>query len=433
MDPNRKTAFAALYDVEEKQAYSNLALNHQMILGSPSSPAFVRELVYGVLENKLYLDYIIGKLVPSGLLKVKKKDLIVLEMGIYQLAFMDSVPEYAAVNESVVLAQKYCKGRDRFINAVLRNYLRKKDEITLPEKEADPVHYLSVKYSYEPWIIRLWLQQYKPEFVEELLAAGNDTPPLTLRVNNLKTGKYEILEKLVERGADAEPGKLCENAVSVKSAGNILDSALYKKGYFSVQDESSMMAVAVLDPKPGETVMDVCAAPGGKTFAMAERMQNNGVIYASDIYPRKLGLITTEAKRLGIDIVKTKAQDASKKDPAFFEKADRVLADVPCSGLGVIRRKPEIKYKKMTGELESLPEKQLEILTAASSYVKPGGVLVYSTCTIAARENQDVVNRFLSEHSEFRRDEMIQLLPNVNHTDGFFICRMIKNQCVLKK
>ena len=427
MDPNRKTAFAALYDVEEKQAYSNIALNHQIIIGSPTSPAFVRELVYGVLENKIFLDYIIGKLVPSGLSKVKKKDLVVLEMGIYQLRFMDSVPEYAAVNESVELARKYCKGRESFVNAVLRNYLRKKDEFALPDKDEDLVRHLSVKYSYEPWIVKLWLAQYRPEFVEELLAAGNETPPLTLRINTLKIGKYELLEKLVERGADAEPGKLCDNAVCVKTAGNVLESQLYRNGFFSVQDESSMMAAAAVDPQPGETVMDVCAAPGGKTFAMAERMKNQGVIYSSDIYPRKLGLINAEAGRLGISIVKTKARDAAMADPEMKEKADRVLADVPCSGLGVIRRKPEIKYKKWTKEFQQLPKKQLEILNAASTYVKPGGVLVYSTCTISAAENQEIINAFLTDHPGFKRDEMIQLLPNVNQTDGFFICRMKKN------
>ncbi len=427
MDPNRKTAFCALYDVEEKQAYSNIALNHEMIIGNPPSPAFVRELVYGVLENKIYLDYIIGKLVPSGLSRIKKKDLVVLEMGIYQLQFMDSVPEYAAVNESVVLAQKYCRGREKFVNAVLRNFLRKKDELTLPQKGDDFVRYLSVKYSYEPWIIKLWLSQYKPEFVEELLAAGNETPPLTVRINTLRIGKYELLEKLLERGADAEPGKLCDNAVCIKKAEGLLDSKLYKSGYFSVQDESSMMVAAILDPQPGETIMDVCAAPGGKTFAIAERMKNLGTIFSSDIYPRKLTLIESEAKRLGISIVRTKAWDASKVDKSRMGKADRVLADVPCSGLGVVRRKPEIKFKKLTPELEKLPEKQLEILNAASTYVKPGGTLVYSTCTISSCENQDVVDAFLKAHPEYKREEMIQLLPNVNQTDGFFICRMKRN------
>lgn len=426
MDANRKTAFATLHDVETKQSYSNIALNHQIIMGKPNSPAFVRELVYGVLENKIFLDYIIDNLVASGIAKVKVKDLIILRMGIYQLGFMNSVPEYAAVNESVLLAKRYCKGREKFINAVLRAYLRKKDKIALPDKEKDIVKYLSIKYSYEPWIIELWMEQYPVNFVEELLKAGNGTPPLTIRVNQLKTNKSELKCLLSEKGIDAKDGALCEYALCVPTGGQLLETRAFKKGMFSVQDESSMMVAAVMDPQPGECIMDVCAAPGGKTFAMAERMQNKGYIVSTDIYPRKLGIIESEANRLGINIVETKAWDATRVDEERIGKADRVLADVPCSGLGVIRRKPEIKYKKKTSEMDSLPEKQLEILTAASKYVKDGGVLVYSTCTINPYENQKVVGEFLRVNPNFEKEDMIQLLPNVNETDGFFICKMKK-------
>ncbi len=426
MDANRKTAFATLHDVETKQSYSNIALNHQIIMGKPNSPAFVRELVYGVLENKLYIDYIINSLVASGIEKVKTKDLIILRMGIYQLGFMDSVPEYAAVNESVVLAKKYCRGREKFINAVLRAYLRKKDSIVLPDREKEPLKYLSVKYSYEPWIIELWLSQYPENFVEELLIAGNGTPPLTIRTNQLKIGKNELKELLEKKGIEARAGALYEYALYVSAGGQLLESELFRQGLFSVQDESSMMVAAVMDPQPDECIMDVCAAPGGKTFAMAERMKNRGRIISTDVYPRKLGIIGSEAGRLGINIVETKAWDATRVDEERIGKADRVLADVPCSGLGVIRRKPEIKYKRKTAEMDSLPEKQLQILTAASKYVKDGGVLVYSTCTINPNENQRVVGEFLSNNPDFEKEDMVQLLPNVNETDGFFICKMKK-------
>ncbi|MEG1930528.1 MAG: 16S rRNA (cytosine(967)-C(5))-methyltransferase RsmB [Anaerovorax sp.] len=423
MDANRRTAYYTLMDVETKKAYSNLALNHHIICGKPENIGFVRELVYGVLENKFYLDYIISKLVKSPNVKIKNSDLTILRMGIYQIGFMDSVPEYAAVNESVVLAKKYCRGRDGFVNGVLRSYLRLKEKIELPNKEDDLVYYLSVKYSYEPWIIELWLEEYAPSFVEELLMAGNETPDFIIRVNELKTTKEELIGKLAIQGYECKKGVLCEEALHVKGS-ELLSGSLYKSGLFSVQDESSMMAVNMLDPKPNEVVMDVCAAPGGKTLFIAEKMNNKGLVIAWDIYRRKLAIVDKEAERLDIEIVDTKTWDATKTDSTMVEKADRVLVDAPCSGLGVIRRKPEIKYKKQTREIFDLPRKQLDILCASAKYVKPGGTLVYSTCTISSYENQRIIGDFLRKNSDFEKEEVIQLLPHINKTDGFFICKM---------
>jgi len=427
MDINRKTAYYTLLDVESKKSYSNIALNHHIICGKPNSPAFVRELVYGVLENKILLDFIIDQLVPSGASKIKISDLVVLRMGIYQLTEMESVPEYAAVNESVILAKRFCRGREAFINGVLRNYIRDRYKIQLPDRSVDEIKYLSVKYSYEPWIIELWLEQYNTEFVEEMLKAGNKRPPLTIRLNWLKIMKDDLIRRLEKKGYKVEKGKLCENALYVSGSG-LLDEKLYKQGMFSVQDESSMLVSVMLDPKHGDTVMDVCAAPGGKTLAIAERMNNTGKIIASDIYKRKLEIITKEAERLGITNVETRTWDATKVDSTMIEKADKVLVDAPCTGLGVIRRKPEIKYKKRTTEMEMLPKKQLAILSASANYVKPGGVLLYSTCTISPYENQRVISDFLKKHASFKKEETIQLMPNVNDTDGFFICKMRKEE-----
>lgn len=429
MDINRKVAYLTLMDVETKKSFSNLALNHHIKVHNPGSPAFIRELTYGVLENKILLDHYIDQLVKTGAASLKASDRVILRMGIYQLGFMDSVPEYAAVNESVVMAKKYCRGRSGFINGVLRGYLSKKDQLTLPDPAEDIVKYLSVKYSYEPWIVELWMEEYDAAFVEELLAAGNETPENTIRYNWMKVRKQDLIEKLEERGFEVEEGRVCQNALYVKGSG-LLETGLYEDGFFSVQDESSMLVAEKLDPKHGETIMDMCAAPGGKTMAIAERMNNTGRIIASDIYRRKLDLIDREAYRLGMKNVETRAWDATRLDASMIGKADRVLVDAPCSGLGVVRRKPEIKYKEKTQEMDLLPRTQLKILTNAAKYVKVGGTLVYSTCTINPYENQRIVDDFLKKNNLFEVEEMIQLLPNKDGTDGFFICVM-KNEGLL--
>ena len=427
MDINRKTAYLTLIDVESRKAYSNLALNHQIIINKPSSQAFVREIVYGVLEHKLTIDYYLDQLVRNGIENLKAAELTILRMGVYQLRYMNSVPEYAAVNESVVLAKKYCRGKAGFINGVLREYLNRKMQLRLPDRGEDEVRYLSVKYSYSPWIIELWLEHYDMEFVERLLEAGNETAPLTVRLNWLKVMKKDLIDSLQKKGFEVSEGNLCQNALNVKGTG-LLDSEMYKLGMFTPQDESSMLVAEKLDPQQGETIMDVCAAPGGKKTAIAERMNNTGRIIASDIYRRKLDLIDKDARRLGILNIETRSWDATRVDSSMVQKADRVLVDAPCSGLGVIRRKPEIKYKEYNDDMELLPKKQLAILSASSAYVKPGGVLLYSTCTINPRENEQVVDTFLRKNLSFRQVERKLLLPDVDKTDGFFICLMKKDE-----
>ena len=430
MDVNRKTAYLSLVDVESKKAYSNLAINHQVIINKPNYQGFVRELVYGVLENKLLLDHYIDQLVINGIGSLKTPELTIIRMGIYQLGYMDSVPEYAAVNESVVLAKKYCRSKSGLVNGVLREYLSRKLQLKLPDRSEDEVAYLSVKYSYAPWIVELWLDHYSTDFVEELMKAGNVTPPMTVRLNWLKVMKPDLIKKLEAKHFQVEEGRICQNALNIKGS-RLLDTELYKLGMFTPQDESSMLVAEKLDPKHGETVMDVCAAPGGKTTAIAERMNNTGRIIASDIYRRKLDLIDKEARRLGITNIETRSWDATRVDSSMIQKADRVLVDAPCSGLGVVRRKPEIKYKELTEEMELLPKKQLAILSASSGYVKPGGRLVYSTCTVNPRENERVVEAFLKKNPAFSKIERTLLLPNVNGTDGFFICVMERSSSLL--
>lgn len=422
MDINRKTAYNVLFDVEKNGSYSNIELNRQIRLLNPDSPAFVRELVYGVIENLIYIDHILSKLIDKGLKGVKKQPLTLLRMGIYQLRFMDSVPEYAAVNETVNMARKLARGREGFVNGVLRGYIKRKAEDFLPDRDEDTVSYLSVKYSYAPWIVELWLDQYGEENTEAMLAAGNETPPLSVRVNTLKTDRDELAGKLEALGFDVEKGALSKRVLFVNGAG-LLDTEEFLEGLFSVQDESSVVAVETLMPEPGDKVIDMCAAPGGKTLAIAECMENIGTIKAYDVYEHKLELIKNESSRLGISIIEIGEQDGTIYNGQIEQWADRVLVDGPCSGLGVVRRKPEIKYRKLDDNGMELAEKQLAILDNAGRYVKPGGNLLYSTCTINKIENDNVADEFIRLHPEFKEMSRRQLIPGTDETDGFFICR----------
>ncbi len=425
MDINRKTAFDVLMDVEKNGAYSNLSLNNFIERNRPDSPAFVRELVYGVLKNKMLLDWFLKQLVPSGLKKVKVQDLMLLRMGIYQISYMDSVPEYAAVSETVDMAKKLARGREGFINGVLRGYIRSRDSLKTPERGADAAEYLAVVYSMEKWIVQLWIDAYGEEKAEELLRASNETPELSIRVNLMKTDRESLKKELEAAGFQAEYSVISRRGLLVKGSG-LLESEIYKAGKFSVQDEASILASDMLGAEPGDSVADVCAAPGGKTFATAELMAGEGVIYAMDKYEHKLKLMETQAKRAGIDNIRLLCRDSRQPLDELIGRMDKVLADVPCSGLGVMRRKPEIKYKGKQ-ELDELIERQQQILRAAADYVADGGILVYSTCTVNPWENEEQIEKFLRGNREFKALEQKQLLPG-GGTDGFFICRMRKEQ-----
>ncbi len=421
-DLNRRTAYQTLLEIEKNEAYSNIELNHQIRQLKPDNPAFVRELVYGVLENKIFLDYTLSQLIPKGLKGVKKPIKVLLRMGLYQMVFMDSVPEYAAVNETVKLARKVAPGRDGFLNGVLRGYGKKKEHLILPDKETDLEDYFSVKYSFDPSIVKLWLSQYGAEETERLLANSNMRPVMSIRVNQMKTTTETLMQTLTDEGFDVKRGMLSQRVLFVKGSG-LLDTDSYSEGLFSVQDEASVLATEVLAPKPGDTVLDICAAPGGKTLAMAELMDGRGVIRAFDVYQHKLDLLQEEAARLGLSMIETAEQDGTVLNKALTDCADKVLVDGPCSGLGVIRRKPEIKFKPVIDEAKDLADKQLVILENACQYVKAGGDLVYSTCTINELENMGVVHRFLDGHDEFELVYHKQLLPGMDETDGFFISK----------
>ena len=425
MDLARKTAFEILFEIEKEDAYSNLTINRFLEKNKPENHAFIRELVYGVLENKILLDYYLDNLIPSGIKKVKKKEATLLRLGLYQLILMDSVPDYAAVSETVNIAKRLVRGREGFINGVLRGYMKKGKDISLPSKEKEYKKYLSVKYSFPIWLIDKWEKELGKDSLEDLLIASNARPQLSIRVNLGKITREELKTYLVDKGFEVTEGTFSKRTLHVKGSG-LLDDEKFREGYFSVQDEASTVAADQLGAESGDVVIDVCAAPGGKTTAIAEMMDGKGKVYSCDIYDHKLQLIGALADRLGLEIVEPTLLDGTCGKTEWYDSADKVLADVPCSGLGVIRRKPEIKYKEIT-DFAELVSIQKKILNNAAKYVKKGGTLVYSTCTINKDENELQVRAFLEENSEFELIRDKQFLPTEN-IDGFYVCKMIRNK-----
>ncbi len=426
----RKVALEILNEVELDSAYSNLTINKYVKKYEIKEAGLLRELVYGVIENKIYIDYVLRQLITKGFNKLDGALVNILRLGVYQMKYLDSIPAYAAVNESVKLSRKVSSRHSKFINGVLRNYERNMDKIKLPNKNKELVKYLSIVYSSEEWMINTWLKEYDVDFVEELLKSSNATPPLTIRVNRLKTTVDELKSRLEEQGFTVTKGNCCEQSLHVLGSQLIYNNPLYDQGLFQIQDESSMIAINTLDPQPGETIIDVCAAPGGKTMFMAEKMNNKGRIIARDIFEHKIKLLESDQKRLGIDIIEPVVFDATQIDETMINKADRVLCDAPCSGLGVIRRKPEIKYNRKEEEINELSKLQLQILFNASKYVKDKGVLLYSTCTLTSEENEKVVEAFLKDNNSFSyadSKKYVHLYPHIDGTDGFFICKLRKN------
>ena len=436
----REIAYKVLLDIEKNKNYSNMAINKHFkdVKISNQDRGLATEIIYGVIENKYYIDYMIDKLskVKTNKMEIYVKTL--LRMGIYQIMFLNSISDYAAVNETVNLAKKKNSKVSGFINGILRNVIRQKEEIG-KVKTKDDVDYLSIKYSYDKWMIRNWMIHFGKEFTEELLEANNERPNIYLRTNTLKITRDELIKKLEKQNIKAEKVNVVEEAIKVEHLKDIENNNLYKEGLFIVQDVSSMLVGKVMNPKENSLVLDVCSAPGGKTTHMATLMNNTGQVVSRDIYDHKLKLIKAASKRLGLTNVDVEEFDGMKLDRESIAKFDYVLADVPCSGLGIIRRKPEIKYKEKE-EFRQLPPIQKKILENASKYVKVGGTLIYSTCTIQDSENIDVVNEFLQKNKNFelvpikevnvdlenQEKGYMKIYPNVHNMDGFFISKLIR-------
>lgn len=418
---DRLLAFKILSKIEHDKAYSNIALDKLLTKYEATSSAFVCALVYGVLERKITLDYYLSCVLTQPIKKLNPQVLTILRLGVYQLKFMDRVPVSAAVNESVKLSRKTkCGFASGLINSVLRKISSK--DILLPETD-NKIYDLSIKYSCPEKLISQFVEDYGITYTEKILSASVGAVPTYVRVNTLKITADELCKKLFEEGIVAEICKDNSNSLEILSGNSIFKSKCYKKGYFHAQDLASQQCVDFFAPCKGDTVFDMCAAPGGKTFTMAEAMENQGEIYSFDLYEHKIKLINDGAERLGIDIVNAEIQDASvyNKD---LPKADKILCDVPCAGLGVIRRKPEIKYKDF-GFIDKLCELQYNILNNAALYLKDKGVIMYSTCSLSKKENESVCNRFLKEHTDFKNGGMITVEPS-NVCDGFFYAKLIK-------
>ena len=426
----RHLALSFLEEYEACGKYANLALNsHKTDSLTAAEKAFLTKLFYTSVERKITYDYYICALSGRSIDKISKRVVNILRLGLCQLLDMDSVPAFAAVNETVKLAKN--PGERSFVNGVLRAAERKLNDLPLPDKEKKYSRYLSVKYSFPLPTVNKFISVFGKRETEAMLSYYNAIPTTDLSVNVIKISRERLCERLAESGYKAEISSLSD--VTVRVSGSVDPRLLpgYYEGDFFVQDAACAAAVAKLAPKENELIIDVCAAPGGKSFAAAVMMGDGGKIISCDVRESKLSLIESGAKRLGLSSVTARAQDATKPDASLFGKADKVICDVPCSGLGVLGKKPDLRHKSLESVLD-LPTLQHEILSASAKYLKPGGRMIYSTCTLLPEENRAVVEKFLSENPSYHTvdfeingckstDGSFTFLPHVYGTDGFFV------------
>ena len=455
MDIARETALKILYKIDEEKAYSNIVLNSEIKKQKEKLQrkdiGLISEIVYGVTTWRITLDEIIEKYSKIKLKKISKWILNILRMSIYQIIFLDKIPKSAAVNEGVNLAKKYGnRGSIGFTNAVLRK-VDKKDYTELFE-EKDNIKRISITTSMPEWIIlELKKEGVSIEKIEEICKNSNIRPSISVRINNLKINKQELKEKLQEKGIKTEDGILNDFLIlnNIKDIENMEE---FTQGYFTVQDEVAGLTALVLNPQPGENVLDACSSPGGKTTYLAELMKNQGNIVATDIHEHRTKLVENAAKRLGINIIKTSVQDATIFNENYKEKFDKILLDVPCLGIGVLKRKPDIKWQKEQKDVDEISKIQYKILENCSKYLKKNGEIVYSTCSIFKKENERIIEKFIKNNSEiqiekldFEKNSQLKNEKNANlffqnyiknckyldvyqneKTDGFFICKMTK-------
>ena len=429
----RKLALELLNKTEKAGQYSNIAIDNAIkknCLDTKDS-SLLCVLVYGVIERKLTLDYIIDSLSSLPPSKIETGIRNILRMGLYQLIYLDKIPPHAAINESVEL----CVARSRgFANAILRNYQRKSGEIKFPDKEKSPIDYLSVTYSFPNALCKKFIEIFGFDKAEKIFDAFGAEPAMTLRVNTLKLSREEFIKKLTDTGIEATPSSL--SPFGVKVSGAPIAELGLDDGLCFVQDEASQLSTLALDAKEGDKVLDVCSCPGSKSFGAAIEMKNKGEIRSFDLHENKLSLVKSGAERLGISILTTDARDGRAFDESLECYADKIICDVPCSGFGVMAKKPEIRYKDPK-ESSGLPDIQYAILCNSAKYLKTGGILVYSTCTLFPEENELNVEKFLAAHKNFEpcdfnvgevysRDGMLTLNPYDHKTDGFFIAKLRK-------
>lgn len=439
----RDASVRILSEIETHDRFSNKILQeYSKAEISEEDKRLLRELVYGVLENKLYIDKIIKTASSVKMRKIHPMILQILRISVYQLVFMDRIPARAAINEAVNLAKKYGhKGTIGYVNGVLRTIHRDMDYFTMQNNPDNKVD-LAMRYSHPKFMIDLWVEQYGFDFASKLVKYNNTRPILNIRVNTIKIDRESLMIKLQNKGLNLEKGKLSSDCLIVLNPESITSLNEFREGLFTIQDESSMMVAEIANPIEGNLVIDVCSAPGGKTTHMAQKMNNRGKIIARDLYKQKIELIIETNNRLGIDIIETQVYDALIFDKDYENKADICLVDAPCSGFGIIRRKPDIKFNRNIEDLKSLMDIQFKILNTSAGYVKPGGKLIYSTCTINKEENINQVEKFLTLNPQFhlspielsnettlsdtQQKGFVELYPHIHGTDGFFIANMVR-------
>ena len=437
----REVALMTLSACHHQGGWSDGVLKKQLAAAGLDSrdAALATQLCFGVLQNQILLDFYISKFSNIPLKRMEVKVVEALRLAVYQMLFLDKIPHSAAVNCSVTMTKAHCKNPRAagMVNGILRSMERSIDELpTIPRD--DEVTYLSTLYSHPEWLVRELISAVGEEEAANVLEANNSQPPLTVMVNTTRTTAEELTANLQEQGVAVEPHPWLDNCLILSKTGDLERLDAFAMGLFYVQDAASRMVIKAADPKPGMKVLDCCAAPGGKSFAAAIAMGGEGEIISCDLHPHKKKLIAAGAQRLGLDCITAKTADGKVFRPDWENAFDLVIVDAPCSGLGVIRKKPDIRYKDPK-PLADLPAVQAEILANASRYVKPGGVLMYSTCTILRRENEELVQSFLAGHSSFKAEAftlpgtagsvepgMITLWPNRHGTDGFFISKLRK-------
>ena len=436
-DKARLLAAKALLRVSSG-GFSNIVLDS--MLGEAKldqrDKAFASALFYGVLERRITIDILIRRYSAIPPEKLDPEAAEVLRMGFYQLLYMNSVPDNAAVNESVELIKELgCPKASGFVNGILRAFVRNGKNADFSRLPG--IEWLSAEYSAPLWLCKKWCLEFGPQRTQRALRACLGAPPIYARVNTVKADAHAVCEALSTEGASAKPAEIFQNAIIIESPA-LQNTKAYRDGLFHVQDISSQFCTAALGAKPGDRVLDVCAAPGGKTFTVAEIMENRGEVVACDLHAKRAKLVKTGGERLGLGIITARANDATVYDESFG-KFDKVLCDVPCSGLGVIRRKPEIRFKKPE-DLQSLPKIQYRIAAASAKYLKEGGVLVYSTCTLSRDENENVVKQLMEregllpeklpeELQKYSADGYsVTLLPGEINSDGFYFARLRKGK-----
>lgn len=373
--------------------------------------ALYAELVFGVLRRQGTLDHILQQLLDKPMLELDPSALVILRIGLYQLTCLDRIPESAAVNESVNLAKLITPGTSGLINAVLRNYLRRRDTITFPDIKTNPASAIAARYSHPEWLVAQWIEQLGVSEAAQLGEASSERPPLTLRVNTLRATREALLQEFEKQGIEATPCRFSPDGIAVYSHHIISSLPGFETGLFAVQDEASQLAGWLLGARQGERVWDACSAPGGKTCHIAQLMNDRGELIATDISRSKLTLLQDNLRRLGIASVSTSATDLHQQDSFPDGNFDRILLDAPCSGLGVIRRNPETKWRLFSGDITRLAAVQKILLANVATKLKPGGTLLYSTCSTSEAENELVVEDFISHNPDFMLENLNELFP----------------------